>query len=90
MKKKLIIITIIILLVIAITQAPRVYKKILKNYYPITYSEEVEKYAQKYNIEKYWIYALIKAESNFKKESISRKWSYWVDAVNGKHSFRGF
>ena len=46
---------------------------ILKINYPQTYSEYVEKYAQEFEIEKELIYAMIKAESNFKAEAISNK-----------------
>jgi len=46
---------------------------ILKITYPQKYSEYVEKYAKEYQIEKELIYAVIKAESNFKAEAISNK-----------------
>lgn len=53
-------------------QGFNIYEKILRIYYPNTYSEYVDKYSEEYNVEKQWIYALIKAESNFKKDSISQ------------------
>ena len=47
--------------------------KILKSFYPIKYSEYVEKYAKEYNVDKYLIYATIKAESNFDENAKSGK-----------------
>ena len=38
---------------------------ILKNIYPTKYSEYVEKYSKENNLDKYLVYAVIKAESNF-------------------------
>lgn len=75
---------------IVLFQVFSVYHIILKAYYPDMYSEEVEKFSEKYGIEKHWIYALIKAESNFKKDSVSRKRSCWFNATYGEHSFRSF
>ena len=42
---------------------------IMKKLYPLKYSEYVEKYAKEYNIDKYMVYAIIKAESNFKENA---------------------
>lgn len=47
--------------------------EILKVFYPLKYSEIVEKYAQDYDVEESLIFALIKAESNFKEEAVSHK-----------------
>ena len=44
---------------------------IMKKLYPLKYSEYVEKYAKEYNIDKYMVYAIIKAESNFKENAKS-------------------
>lgn len=88
MKKKLIITLILITSTIILFQILGGYNIILKAYYPDTYAEEVERYSEKYGIEKHWIYALIKAESNFKKDSISRKRSSRVNATYGKYSLR--
>ena len=49
----------------------RVQDSILKMIYPTKYSEYVEKYADEYCVDKYLIYALIKAESNFDPEVTS-------------------
>lgn len=46
---------------------------IIKINYPQKYSEYVEKYAKEYEIDKELIYAMIKAESNFKADAVSSK-----------------
>lgn len=45
---------------------------ILKNVYPIKNKEIVEKYSDKYKIDKYLVFACIKAESNFKEDVVSK------------------
>ena len=40
----------------------------LKKIYPTKYNEYVEKYSKENNVDKYMIYAIIKAESNFKSD----------------------
>lgn len=65
---KIVIIAVIILIAIIVLK-----NIILKVNYPQKYSEYVEKYSQEYNIDKELIYAMIKAESNFKEEAISNK-----------------
>lgn len=40
---------------------------------PLKYSVYVEKYSEKYNIDKYLIYAVIHSESSFESEAISHK-----------------
>ena len=44
---------------------------IMKKLYPLKYSEYVEKYAKEYNMDKYMVYAIIKAESNFDENAKS-------------------
>ena len=44
---------------------------IMKKLYPLKYSEYVEKYAKEYNIDKYMVYAIIKAEINFNENAKS-------------------
>ena len=66
---KLLIIFIILLMAYFILfKIVRVQDKILKQIYPIKYSEYVTKYAEENNVDKYMIYAIIKAESNFNPE----------------------
>ncbi|MGN1444049.1 MAG: lytic transglycosylase domain-containing protein [Acutalibacteraceae bacterium] len=49
---------------------------VTKTLYPTEYSEFVETYCEEYNLEKSFIYAVIKCESNFDKNAVS--------AVNAK------
>ena len=72
-KKISILITIIILLALGffLLKVVRVQDIILKAIYPIEYSDYVEKYATENNIDKYLIYAIIKAESNFNPDVTS-------------------
>lgn len=72
-KKISILITIIILLALGfiLFKIVRVQDIILKAMYPIEYSDYVEKYATENNIDKYLIYAIIKAESNFNPDVTS-------------------
>lgn len=46
-------------------------KNYLKNAYPIKYSEYVEKYASQYDIDPYFVYAIIRTESNFTPSATS-------------------
>lgn len=41
--------------------------------YPREYSDQVDKYSEKYGADKYLIYAIIKTESNFDKDAVSPK-----------------
>lgn len=44
---------------------------VTKTLYPTKYSEFVETYCEKYNLEKSFIYAVIKCESDFDKDAVS-------------------
>lgn len=46
---------------------------IMKSIYIIKYSEFIEKYSKEYDVDKYLIYACIKAESNFNEKAESKK-----------------
>ncbi|MEG0894603.1 MAG: transglycosylase SLT domain-containing protein, partial [Oscillospiraceae bacterium] len=48
-----------------------VYKSYIKAQYKTDYSQIVEKYSDEYNIEKSFIYAVIKTESGFNKDAVS-------------------
>ena len=41
--------------------------------YKLEYSEYVEKYAKEYDVDKYLIFAIIKAESNFDQDAVSHR-----------------
>ena len=69
--KFLIILIIILLLYFVLFKVVEIDKIIMKRIYPLKYSEHVEKYAEEYSIDKYLVYAIIKAESNFEEHAKS-------------------
>lgn len=75
MKKliKLILLISLIILVINYIDLQTLKNHYLKKIYKIDYSTYVEKYADEYNVDKYLIYAIIKAESNFDETAVSSK-----------------
>ena len=64
----LIVLIIILLLIFVLFRIVRVQDFILQKIYPTKYSEYVEKYSEENGLDKYLVYALIKAESNFDPE----------------------
>lgn len=70
MRKKIWMVIILILLIIIILLSRN---SVLKSIYPKKYSEYVEKYSKEYDVDENLIYAMIKAESNFKNEAQSHK-----------------
>ncbi len=76
MKNKLLKIIVIFLFICAILYIMfgvfEVHKIIIKQIYPQKYSEYVEKYAEEYDIDSLLVYAIIKAESNFQPEAVSK------------------
>lgn len=56
------------LLVILYAYSQRNY---MKNAYPIKYSEYVEKYSEKYELDPYFVYAIIRTESGFTPSATS-------------------
>lgn len=69
----LIVIIIILLVFLVLFKVIRIQDELIKVIYKTTYSEHVEKYAKEYNVDKYLIFAVIKAESNFKTDATSNK-----------------
>lgn len=51
----------------------KISNKIYKYVYPIRYEEQIEKYSKQYKIDKYIVFALIKAESGFDEKAHSNK-----------------
>lgn len=72
MKNRKLLVFIIIILIVFVFLG--LFKdKILKIIYPRTYKEVVSLYAEEYNVEEDLIFAVIKAESNFKEEAVSHR-----------------
>ena len=71
MKNKMPIIIFIVIIIFVIFKIINIENIILKKLYPIKYEEYVFKYSKEYKVDANLIFAIIKAESNFKNESIS-------------------
>ena len=71
--KKLIIIGIIIILIFSLIKALNLQNIILKQIYPLEHTEYVEKYAKQFGVDPYYIYSIIKAESNYDSQAGSIK-----------------
>lgn len=69
--KILIILITFLLIYFILLKVVKIDDIIMKKLYPLKYSEYVEKYAKEYNIDKYMVYAIIKAESNFNENAKS-------------------
>lgn len=63
--KRMIILIFILAIIFVLFKIIRIQDIILKNIYPTKYLTYVEKYAEENDLDKYMIYAIIKAESNF-------------------------
>ncbi|QAT49510.1 lytic transglycosylase domain-containing protein [Caproiciproducens sp. NJN-50] len=61
-----------ILLVGAVLLLRAGYDRFQKSFYPLRYTEYVEKYAQEYHLEPALVYAVIRSESNFDADARSR------------------
>ena len=70
MNKKIIFLIICIMITAKIINIEEIF---INRFYPIKYESIVEKYSEEYNVDKNLVFAIIKAESNFKNESISNK-----------------
>lgn len=71
--KKLIILLVIIIGLFTLLKGLGIQKIILKKFYPLEHEEYVEKYSEEFEVDKYYIYAIIKAESNYDKQANSHK-----------------
>lgn len=71
--RKLILIAIIISIITFILVVPlKLPERIMKLFYPIKYENFVEVYSKENNLDKYLVYAVIKAESNFNDRALSK------------------
>ncbi len=70
-KKKHWFVTLVILLVVAIVGLAYLPDYLYKTLYPIKYTEYVEKYAEEYEIDPDFIYAVIRTESRFRPDAVS-------------------
>lgn len=67
-KKSIISIFSIVIILILLFSIIRIQDIIIKGIYPQKYNEYVEKYALEYGVDTMLVYAIIKAESNFKPD----------------------
>ena len=74
--KKTIWLLLCIILIISIfrfVSFEKIKTNVLRFFYKTDYSIYVEKYSKEYDVDKYLIFSMIKAESNFKENAISDK-----------------
>ena len=71
-KKILVIVSVILLLALILIYGVRIQDIILKNIYPLEFQEYVYSYAEEKQVDPLLVFAIIKAESNFKKNAVSR------------------
>ena len=64
---------ILIILIIGFILVINIKEQMMKSMYKKEYSEYVKKYSKEYNVEADLIYAIIKAESNFERDAVSKQ-----------------
>ena len=69
----LIVLVVIVLSILGMINFKRIKNQILMTTYKTEYSEYVKNYANEYGVDEYLIYAIIKAESNFKQDAVSSR-----------------
>lgn len=70
-KKKRMAFFLLFLLILAVVGSAVLPRYLLKKLYPIRFTEQVEQYAAQYDMDKYFIYAVIYAESRFDSNAVS-------------------
>ena len=73
MRKKITLCIFLTIIILVIINFGNIKNYFLRKIYKIDYKEYVEKYSEEYEVDKYLVYSIIKAESNFKEDSISNK-----------------
>ena len=68
-----ILVTMLIVLYIILFKMCNIQDKIYKYFYPIKYEEYVYKYAEEYDVDPLIIFSIIKAESGFDSQIVSKK-----------------
>ena len=79
----------LVFLVVISTLAATVFiggRSILKTLYPLKYAEFVEVYSKENNLSPFFVYAVIKCESNFDKDAIC--WQYRYQSSGYTHCTR--
>lgn len=71
MKGKKIFLASLAVIVCATFAAPRIYNRIEKIIYPVSYKNEIYYYSMENELDPYMVLALIKAESNFVSDAVS-------------------
>ena len=71
--KKLFILFIIIILVFSLAKILKIENIFLEKMYPIEHQEYVEQYAEQFGVDPFYIYSIIKAESNYDSSASSSK-----------------
>lgn len=69
--KKILICTLTIIILVVVLKVANIKRIILRKMYIKDYSEYVYEYATEYNVDPLLVFAVIKAESNFKKDATS-------------------
>lgn len=93
--KFVLIVLILALIVIVGTAYPTIKEYVDKTLYPIEYEEIVEEMAEKYELDEYLIYAIIRTESSFKEDAVSsadamglmqltEQTYYWIMDIQGE------
>jgi soluble lytic murein transglycosylase len=71
--KNIFALALLIIIIFVLLDVVKIQNIIQENLYPRKYEEIVSKYSKEYDVEEELIYAIIKAESNFKTNAVSNK-----------------
>ena len=74
--KKIVILIILVIIGLSICNKidlKNIRNQIMMKIYKLEYSKYVKKYAKEYDVDKYLIFAIIKAESNFDQDAVSHR-----------------